>query len=44
VADGEPGVECQIDFAQRCYLPDPETVKKRKVHALIFSAVYSRHL
>jgi transposase len=44
VADGEPGVECQIDFAQMGYLLDPETGRRRKVHALIFTAVLSRHM
>jgi len=44
VADGEPGVECQLDFAQMGYLLDPETGKRRKVHALIFTAVVSRHM
>jgi hypothetical protein len=44
VADGEPGVECQLDFAQLGYLTDPETGKRRKVHALIFTAVVSRHM
>ncbi len=44
VADGEPGMECQIDFAQMGYLLDPETGKKRRVHALIFTAVLSRHM
>ena len=44
VADGEPGVECQIDFAQMGYLLDPETGRRRKVHALIFTAVVSRHM
>jgi hypothetical protein len=28
VADGEPGVERQIDFAPMGSLPDPETGKK----------------
>lgn len=36
VLDGEPGVECQIDFAQMGLLVDPETGRQRKVHALIF--------
>src|SRR3954449_1641673 len=36
VAEGEPGVECQIDFAQMGYLLDPESGKRRKVHALVF--------
>ncbi len=44
VADGEPGVECQIDFAQMGFIVDPETGKKRRVHALIFTAVMSRHM
>jgi transposase len=44
VADGEPGVECQIDFAQMGFLVDPETGKRRRVHALIFTAVVSRHM
>jgi len=44
INDGEPGVECQIDFAQLGFLCDPVTGKKRKVHALIFTAVVSRHL
>jgi len=44
VNDGEPGVECQIDFAQMGYLLDPVTGKKRRVHALIFTAVVSRHM
>ena len=44
VADGAPGVECQIDFAQLGLLVDPETGKKRRVHVLIFTAVLSRHM
>jgi len=44
VVDGEPGVECQVDFAQMGYLTDPDTGKRRKVHALIFTAVVSRHM
>jgi transposase len=44
VADGEPGVECQLDFAQMGLLLDPETGRRRKVHALIFTAVLSRHM
>ena len=41
VADGEPGVECQIDFAQLGLLRDAETGRRRRVHALIFTAVLS---
>lgn len=44
VADGDPGVECQLDFAQMGLLLDPETGRRRKVHALIFTAVLSRHM
>ena len=44
INDGEPGVECQIDFAQMGFICDPETGKKRRVHALIFTAVVSRHM
>lgn len=44
IVDGEPGVECQIDFAQMGFIVDPETGKKRRVHALIFTAVVSRHM
>ena len=44
VADGAPGVECQIDFAQLGLLHDLETGRKRRVHALIFTAVLSRHM
>ena len=44
VADGEPGVECQIDFAQLGYLLDAGTGRRRKVHALIFTSVLSRHM
>jgi transposase len=44
VADGEPGVECQIDFARMGMLFDSESGRQRVVHALIFTAVYSRHM
>ena len=44
VADGEPGVECQIDFGRMGMIYDPETGRRRMVHALIFTAVYSRHM
>ncbi len=44
VVDGEPGVECQLDFAQLGLLLDPVTGKNRRVHALIFTAVLSRHM
>ncbi len=44
VTDGEPGVECQIDFAQMGFILDPETGRRRRVHALIFTAVVLRHM
>jgi transposase len=48
VADGEPGVECQVDFAQLGYLDDVEAatgvLRRRKVHALILTAACSRHM
>ena len=44
VSDGEPGVELQVDFGHLGWLVDPETGRRRKVHALIFTAVYSRHM
>src|SRR5215471_18495006 len=44
VADGEPGAECQLDFGFLGLLADPATGRQRKVHALIFTAVYSRHM
>jgi hypothetical protein len=50
VVDGDPGVECQIDFAQMGYLAEPavtgqaQAPRRRKVHALIFTAVVSRHM
>jgi transposase len=44
VVDGEPGVECQVDFAQLGLLAEVETGRRRRVHALIFTAVVSRHM
>src|SRR5262249_19111863 len=44
VADGEPGAECQLDFGYLGLLADPVTGRGRKVHALIFTACYSRHM
>jgi Integrase core domain len=43
VADGEPGSECQVDFGKMGLLPGPEAGRRRAVHALIFTAAYSRH-
>jgi transposase len=44
VADGEPGAECQLDFGYLGMLAGPVTGRGRKVHALIFTACYSRHM
>jgi transposase len=44
VADGEPGAECQVDFGYLGMLADPVSGRQRKAHALIFTAVYSRHM
>jgi hypothetical protein len=43
VADGEPGVELQVDFGKMGLIADPATGRRRVVHALIFTACYSRH-
>ena len=44
VADGEPGVECQVDFGRLGLMLDAVTGRRRAVHALIFTAVVSRHM
>lgn len=44
VLNGEPGAECQIDFAQMGFIVDADIGWRRKVHALIFTAAFSRHL
>jgi hypothetical protein len=44
VADGEPGVECQIDFTKMGLAYDPGAGLRRVTHALIFTAFCSRHL
>jgi transposase len=43
VADGEPGDELQADFGRMGLLFDPATGRNRVVHALIFTAAFSRH-
>ena len=35
VADGEPGVECQLDFARMGLVHDPSAGRRRTTHALI---------
>lgn len=44
VADGEPGGEVQIDFGRMGLIDDPAGGGRRVVHALIFTAVFSRHM
>jgi len=44
VADGEPGMECQIDFGRLGMMLDAQTGRRRAVHALLFTAVHSRHM
>jgi transposase len=44
VADGDPGAEVQVDFGQLGLLHDPVSGRRRLTHALIFTAVYSRHM
>jgi transposase len=41
VADGKPGEEVQIDFGYLGMIPDGD--RRRKVYALVFTAVFSRH-
>lgn len=44
VADGQPGQECQVDFGKMGLIYDPASGRRRVTHALIFTAVYSRHM
>jgi hypothetical protein len=37
-------MECQLDFGYLGLLADPVSGRQRKVHALIFTACYSRHM
>jgi transposase len=41
VADGEPGGEVQIDFGYLGMIADGD--RRRRLHALVFTAVYSRY-
>lgn len=43
VADGEPGVELQVDFGELGLMMDEQTGRRRKVWALVFTAALSRH-
>ncbi len=42
LADGEPGVELQVDFGELGCMFDEETGKKRRVWALVFTPAFSR--
>jgi transposase len=44
VADCEPGAEVQVDFGRLGMLTDTCDGRRRVVHGLIFTAVYSRHM
>jgi transposase len=44
VSDGKPGLECQVDFGRLGMMLDPVTGRRRAVHALLFTAVFSRHV
>ena len=44
VADCEPGAEVQVDFGRLGMLTDVADGRRRVVHGLIFTAVYSRHM
>lgn len=44
VSDCDPGQEVQVDFGRMGLLADPASGKRRVCWALIFTAVYSRHL
>lgn len=44
VVDCEPGAELQVDFGRLGLLTDAEDGRRRVVHGLIFTAVYSRHM
>ncbi len=38
------GAKCQLDFGYLGLLADPVSGRQREVHALIFTACYSRHM
>jgi len=44
VDDCEPGSEVQVDFGRMGIMFDPQTKRRRVLWALIFTAVYSRHM
>jgi transposase len=44
IADGEPGSELQVDFTDLGMITDVESGRRRKLQALVCTAVYSRHM
>jgi len=44
VADGQPGIELQVDFGYLGRINDQVSGRIRRVNALVFTAVYSRHM
>lgn len=42
VADGEPGVELQVDFTDLAWVVDPDSGKRRKLQALVMTPNCSR--
>ncbi len=44
IADCDPGEELQVDFGRMGLVPSLETGKRRMAWALIFTAVFSRHM
>jgi hypothetical protein len=43
VAEVAPGELAEVDFGRLGFVPDPETGKRRTLHALIVTLVHSRH-
>jgi hypothetical protein len=43
VADVAPGELAEVDFGRLGFVPDPDTGKRRTLHALIVTLVHSRH-
>jgi transposase len=43
MAETAPGEVAQVDFGQMGLVYDPETGRRRKLHALVVTLVYSRH-
>ncbi len=43
-AGAQPGAQCQLDFGYMGMVADPAAGRRRRAYALIFTAVYSRHM